>query len=136
MDSTKPNRHLNRLERRRQAKLARKDPRMKRLNLNLPSMARPENSRELVAQLMPLLVATMAELGPPVRRELESNVGDKPTAGHVVDLLMTVAARMEESIEAVDAASFYTHASTILILARDLAYMQGKIKPKPEGAPS
>ncbi len=109
---------------------------MKRLNRNLPSMTRPENARELVTQLMPLLVANMAERGPLVRRELEAHVRGDPTAGHVIDLLMIVAAKMEESMDAVDPATFVEHASTILLLARDLAYMQGKIKPKPGDAPS
>jgi hypothetical protein len=127
---------MNRHERRRRAKLARKDYRMKRLNRNLPSMTRPENARQLVDSLLPLLVANMAERGPLVRAELEAHVGSEPTAGHIVDLLMNVAAKMEESIEAVKPADFLDHASVILMLARDLAYLQGKIKPKPEGEPS
>jgi hypothetical protein len=136
MDSKKPNRNLNRFERRQKASLLRKDTRMKRLNRNLPSMPLPDNALELTNQLMPLLVGSMATRGPLVRHELEQHVNGEPTAGHIVDLLMNVAAQMDESIYALRPIDFLDHAAVILMLARDLAYKEGKIKQRPEGAPS
>jgi hypothetical protein len=127
----------NRFTRRRQAALLRKDTKMKRLkSRTLPNMLAPDNALELTNQLMPLLVGAMATRGPLVRRELEEHVGGEPTGGQLVDTLMTVASKMDESIYDLQPAAFLEHAAVILMLARELAYKDGRIKQRPEGAPS
>jgi hypothetical protein len=110
---------------------------MKRLkSRTLPNMLAPDNALELTNQLMPLLVGSMATRGPTVMRELREHINAEPTAGHIVDLLMKAAAQMDESIYALKPIAFLDHAAVILMLARDLAYKEGKIKERPELAPS
>jgi len=99
-----------------------------------------EEMGELQRQATMLLSSQMAIRSALIRRELEIAVrqqhGREPTSGHMVDLLMNCAAKMERSLDVLDEAKFLEAVVSVLCLARDLAYAEGKLKAAPEAQPS
>jgi hypothetical protein len=115
---------------------------MKRVTKSFESIGEltPEEARELQKQTTTYLAAAMARRSPLLRRELEIMVrqqsGTTPSSGHMVDMLMNCAARMERGLTTLDEQTFTDAAVAILCLARDIAYNEGKMKAAPSGPPS
>ena len=104
---------MNRQQRRGMEAQARKDS------------GEPIPSADAIARF---LVARMAQRSKDVLDQLRAAVGAEPKSGHVVDALMTEAARFEQALMAQRFADAMDAAVCVLFLARDLAIREGKIR--------
>ena len=77
--------------------------------------------------IMGHLTSKMAERWPALRVDIEHRVGGPVKPGHLIDVQMTESAAMEHALRAMKLQEALDHAVNVLVLARAIAYSQGKL---------